>query len=196
MAEQLDRLVWTDIETMGLEPTMHPIMEVGFVITDLDLEIIDDFSICIWDSPAYEKFWEARAVEYVKNMHTKSGLLDACLEIGADPITAEEEINSFLEGHGVKDRQEPLCGSSVAFDRSFFLTQFPSIESRFHYRNIDISSIKEICKRYNPRVYQLLDESTTKQELHRSLPDLADTVNEFRYYLQEFLIDSVSATSA
>jgi oligoribonuclease len=196
MVEQLDRLVWCDIETMGLEPTMHPIMEVGFVITDLDLDIIDDFDICIWDSPAYEKFWEGRAIEYVQKMHEKSGLLEACQAIGVEPIEAEKKINDFLEGYGVKDRQEPLCGSSVSFDRSFLLTQFPSIEKRFHYRNIDVSSIKEVCKRYNPRVYQLLEENTKKQELHRSLHDLGDTIGEFKYYLQEFLIDAVSDLSA
>lgn len=191
MAEQLDRLVWVDIETMGLEPTMHPIMEIGFVITDLDLKVIDDKSVLIWDSPAYEKFWEARAIEYVKNMHQKSGLLEACQAEGLVAEEAEKEINDFLEGHGVRDRQEPLCGSSVHFDRSFLLTQFPSVESRFTYRNIDISSIKEICKRYNPEVYTHLDELTEKQELHRALPDIADTINEFRFYLREFLMESV-----
>lgn len=191
MTEQLDRLVWCDIETMGLDPTLHPILEIGFVITDLQLTVLGACDVQIWDSPAYEKFWEARAIDYVKEMHQKSGLLEACQATGATLDVAEEIISDYLEGYGVRDREEPLCGSSVAFDRGFLLTQFPAIEKRFHYRNIDVSSIKEICKRYNPRVYAELENATKKQERHRSIDDLYDTIGEFRYYLQEFMLEDV-----
>lgn len=193
MADELNRLVWTDLETMGLDPTMHPVMEIGFTITDLNLEVIDAHAVCVWESPAYEKFWEARAIDYVKEMHQKSGLLVECAAVGKPADEAEKEILEWLDGHGVKDRQEPLCGSSVAFDRSFLVTQHPAVEARFHYRNIDISSIKEICRRYNPRLYSRLDEQTSKKEMHRSLPDMLDTIGEFGFYLREFLLEDVTA---
>jgi oligoribonuclease len=192
--DNLDRLIWVDIETFGLDSTVDPILEIGFRTTDLDLETVDDRQLTVWSSPFYDNklmhlmqkaTYGDKVAQYVLDMHTKSGLWEECRTSGADPLTAEKEICEWLSGHGIGiGEPEPLCGSSVQFDRSFFDAQMPSISDLFSYRNIDISTLKELCRRYNPRIYDLLPP---KQEKHRVLDDLDDTIKEALFYKENFL---------
>lgn len=160
------------------------------IITDLNLKVVDDRQCVIWDSPVYDQFWEHVAFN-VREMHGKSGLLNECNQFGMHPDAAMEHFYEWLEGHGVKsETEEPMVGSSVQFDRSFLDTNWPAVSNRFNYRNIDISSIKELCKRFNPSVYAKLDEHTSPKKLHRVLPDLHDSIAEFKFYLENFLFEA------
>lgn len=183
---QLDRMVWVDLETMGLDADADPIMEIGFRITTPYLETIDEFEMLVWDSPFYENAW-AETSDFVKEMHTKSGLLEECQARGADVATAHEDVMHWLSGHGIQ-KDEPLCGSSVQFDRGFLEAQYPEVHELFHYRNIDVSTVKELCRRLNPRVYSFLEREAPAKKAHRVLSDLTDTINEFGFYAREFLI--------
>lgn len=184
-----DRFVFVDVETFGLNPTTDFIIEVGFVIIDTELAVIDDFQTCVWDSPSYDGRLEALRQgedKFVLDMHDKSGLWLDAQRTGLVVADAIEKATTWLNGHGV-DESDPLCGSSVQFDRSMLAAQMPAIEQRFSYRNIDISTLKELAKRLNPRIAEKLDESTHPKKLHRVLPDLRDSINELAYYCDNFL---------
>lgn len=186
--EGLDRMVWVDLETMGLEPTTDPVIEIGFRITDNELRTIDDLQLIVWDSPYFDKCWDDVS-DYVRNMHELSGILEE-KDTGTDVYTipeAHDRVMTFLTGHGIQ-RTEPLCGSSVQFDRSMLDEQYPDVSALFSYRNIDISTLKELCRRLNPGVYSRLEEVAPAKKAHRVLSDLEDTINEFRFYRDEFLI--------
>lgn len=192
MPENTDRFVWVDIETTGLEPTSDVVLEIGVVITDVNLREIDSRAVQIWDTPLYDTRHEYMAKyendRFVFDMHTKSGLWDDCMNNGTTQHDAERIIAEFLLRHGVE--KEPMCGSSVHFDRGFLAEQYPAIAACFGYRNIDISTIKEVCMRLNPDLYAKLDgdHRAPKRGLHRAIPDIEDTINEFRWYSEEFLI--------
>jgi oligoribonuclease len=188
-----DRLIWIDTETFGLDPEKDPILEVGIVITDLDLETIDERSVLVWESPYYDKKFQQlttrtdSGAKYVFNMHQQSGLWTACMRSGLSVQDATDNIQDFLRGHGVgkeDTEKEPMCGSSVQFDRLMLEHQMPTIWEMFHYRNIDISTLKELCKRFNPRVYSLIPK---KSEKHRVMPDLVETIAEASFYKDNFL---------
>jgi oligoribonuclease len=185
-------MIWVDLETFGLNPQSDPVVEVGFKITDLDLVTIDDFQIVIWDTPTYDERFEIMkntlADQYVYKMHQTSGLWEDCQRIGASPDVATEKINTFLEGHGIRGGEEPLCGSSVHFDRDMLGAQFPSVFERFHYRIIDNSVLKGLCQAFSPELYVQMD--LEPEGLHRVLPDLDDTVNEFRFYKDNFIFET------
>jgi oligoribonuclease len=180
----IDRLIWVDIETMGLDPAVCPIIEVGFRLTDIELKTLDERQLLIWDSPYFDDAWSKASVP-VKEMHNTSGLAHEAQNMGIPIDAAREVMVDFLSMNGVD--QEVLCGSSVDFDRSFLLEQYPEVAAMFHYRVIDISTLKELCRRLNPRVYEHLEESTKPKKAHRVIDDLNDTIEEFRFYRDEFL---------
>lgn len=180
-----DRLVWTDIETTGLEPNQGVILEIGFVITDLDLNWLDQYSQLVWDKDTYPKYW-SEAPEFVKNMHYDNDLYKEAESNGQKPAWVEANMQAWLQSRGI-NKEDPLCGSSVHFDRKWLAAHFPDAEALFSYRNIDNSSTKELCRRYNPQIYAKLDEDTKPLKLHRVIPDLEDSINEFEYYRDNFL---------
>lgn len=187
-----DRLIWIDTETTGLEPAEGLILEIGIVVTDLDLRYQDSFHRVLWSSPGYDKYvTEATLGELVWTMHTSSGLITEAVEGGVDPTSVQEDLSEWLNDLMV-DRTEPMCGSSIQFDRNWLEYHMTDIADLFSYRNIDISTIKELCRRYNPVIYGRLDEVTQPQKLHRVIPDIDDTINEFRFYRDNFLFDAVS----
>ena len=181
----MERLVWTDIETTGLDPAKEVILEVGFKITDLTLHVVDNFSVCIWNEAFYaNKVREAN--DLVKDMHDKSGLFEDASMNGVEPDEAEAMILHWLDKNEI-GREDPMCGSSVQFDRGFLAEQMPDVANTFSYRNIDMSSVKELCRRFNPILYSKLDEDTNPQKAHRVSPDIDDTINEAEFYLDNFL---------
>ena len=187
MLESKDRMIWIDTETFGLNPQTDYLLEVGFKITDLQLNTIDNFEIQIWQPFTYA----ARLVlcqtipkdEIVLEMHRKSGLFTDAQEYGVTILEAEHFMNQWLDMHQVNG-EDPMCGSSIQFDRGMLEVQFPSIFSRFHYRNIDVSTVKELCRRFAPEIYEKKGEG--RESLHRVTPDLEDTLVEFRYYRDAF----------
>lgn len=184
--------VWLDVETFGLNPRVDPIIEVGFCVTNLDLEIIDGVNqILIWDADCDKRHKQLSArvdedesAAWVLKQHRKSGLWDEARELGAGRKYSEEFLCDTLRD---EYRGLPMAGSSVQFDRNMLTNWMPKFAGLFHYRNIDISTVKELCKRWNPGVYQKLDQYTGKQEKHRVEPDLQDTLGEARYYAENFL---------
>lgn len=194
-----DKLVWIDTETFGLDPVNDYILELGFVITDLELNTVAEASWLVWDDSCYidRRIWMTKKPDagqmFVLDMHNKSGLwkdIQSRLHRngGANMIPSQVslEATNWLESHGV-GKDDPMVGSSVQFDRLMLTHQMPDVAELFSYRNIDISTIKELCKRYNPLAYADLDNVYQAQKLHRVIPDLVDSIAEFQFYKEEFL---------
>lgn len=176
-------LLVCDVETTGLDPEQSDLIEVGFAVVDLDLHLADSIEIVC--RPDMDIDWTA-VPPLVREMHEKSGLrkvLDNSSSGACDYEEAEAELlDWYTDLFG--DAKMPLMGSSVHFDRRWLQAYFVDLSDKFHYRNIDVSSLKELCRQYNPEVYA---ELPPKMELHRAGPDIVDTLNEFRFYVQNFL---------
>lgn len=187
-----NRMIWIDLETFGLDPKLDFVTEIGFKVTDLELNVIDDFQTCIWTTPEYderlEKMKNNPADKYVFDMHTKSGLWDDAQKQGIEPWHAEDRILTFLDGHGIRDAKEPLCGSSVHFDRAMLEAQFPQVFDRFHYRIVDNSVLKTLCEAFAPEIHAKIPNKS--RGIHRVLEDLDDTIEEFRFYRDNFIWDT------
>ncbi len=190
MSTETDALnfLWVDTETFGLDFENDPIIEVGLCLTAPDLTVIDQAAWRIW-SHRHERRLEAMEPgDFVFEMHTASGLFEAARTLGqySTPRQAEESITYWLQEKGVT-KAHPMCGSSVQFDRQMLAAQMPQVESVFSYRNIDISTLKELCRRVNPEMYAGLEEDVVPAKRHRALPDLKDTIAEARWYFDNFL---------
>ena len=180
-----DRFIWVDIETTGLIPEECELLEIAFIVTDV-VEFRTLFEQSWVITPGFE-LTESNVDPFIWDMHTKSGLIKECNNSSLTISQASKDIMDRLQSLEVT-RADPLCGSSVAFDRSFLLGHMPSVAAEFSYRNIDISSIKELCKRMNPELYIKLEKYTVKREIHRAIPDLEDTIAEAGFYADNFLI--------
>lgn len=180
-----DLLAWTDFETTGLDNPGEVPLEFCLLITDQDgNEIAPGATWLLWDDEYYESVIN-EAVPFVRDMHAKSGLWsDLDHETTFLPQEAQHLALDYLDEVGVPHGQVALAGNNVPFDRFFMKNFLPKLESHFHYRNVDISSIKELCRRHNPAVYA---KSPVKNETHRALPDISESINEYKFYLDNFL---------
>lgn len=166
-------LPWIDIETTGLEPHMDSILEVGLMLTLDDLTFVRATSFVI-----VQPYGLPRGMDRtITAMHTKNGLIRE-LPFGVTLLEAEQEL---MKAMNAVASPTPMCGSSIGFDRSFLKRYMPRLESMFHYRNGDVSSVKEFASRWRSDVAASLP---VPQKLHRVIPDLHDTVNEARHYKQ------------
>lgn len=180
-------VVWVDIETTGLSEKDGLPLELGFLITTIDLEPVAGFSRIIqwgnldWWTDDDEKH---HISEYVTDMHKASGLYAEYVEGRGDQLAVVEEAAiAFLASQDAL--MYPMAGSNVAnFDRRWIAEFMPDLNDAFHYRNQDVSSVKEMCRRWNPEVYTKLPP---KDEKHRVIPDCYETINEFRFYRDNFL---------
>jgi oligoribonuclease len=187
-----DILVWGDIENFGLDERRDPIIEIGFQITDLDLNTLAKKSWLCWGYDHMIRFGALKRdaeggdedSQFILNMHTENDLFDVAQTEGWDLTLVESEAVQWLQDHGVVSHREPLCGSSVSFDRRMMNFQMPTLNEYLHYRIIDCSTLKELCRRYNKRVYENIPP---KEEHHRVDPDLTETIEEFKFYRDEFL---------
>ena len=196
-----DRFVFVDIETTGLSELTDVVLEVGIIIATPELEVIDEFDVTIWESPYYDrKLGEMeilaksgnKSARYVLDMHTDNGLWNNAQEEGATVAEAETQLIDFLKGHGVPNQSIPMAGSSVHFDRKMLAVGMPAFTRCFSHRNIDVSSIKELCKTISPALYSRLDKyGPPKNEKHRTLADLRDTMGELQWYIDNFLWTSL-----
>lgn len=189
MAQQTDeRMIWVDVETSGLDLDLDPVFEIGLLITDKWGAHIAETSFVIWeDNDLYaDGLQRGRDDEYVNQMHTKSGLWADLEGHTFERWRAEELLISFLDENEVMRGALPMCGSSVQFDRLRIERHFPNLHEEFHYRNVDISTVKELCRRLNPTLYSKISQIWTRQELHRVLPDLRDSVSEYEFYYENF----------
>lgn len=187
------RMVWVDIETTGLDPKVDVPIELGLAITDSDgnMEASDSWFIHDRSMEFAMALGRGAAHEVVGPMHEKSGLWDALAnkKMTNKLVDVDDMASAFLDSHDIVVREQAICGSSVgSLDRPFLAEHFPFLYKCFSHRNIDISTIKEICMRKNPNVYEGLQKYVPKRELHRVMPDIEDSVAEYQYYLNEFLI--------
>lgn len=190
MAEPPDcpYLVWVDIETFGLDEGKDPILELGIRLTDFELNTVADRSWLCWEEGHDERFrqvtvGEDESSKFICDLHTKNSLFSEAIRKGLLLEDASLEASFFLEHWNAKN--QPMAGSSVQMDRSFIMHQMPILGKSFHYRNIDVSTVKELCRRYNPAVYNKLPKMETDHRVHTCLDG---TIEEFRFYTEEFLL--------
>ncbi len=169
-------LAWMDLEMTGLDPFQHAIVEVATVITDDDLQVVAiGPDLVISASPEQLE----RMDDVVRRMHSKSGLLDA---IASSTTTLEEAAQAtleFLKAHIPEPKSVPLCGNSISTDRRFLAAQMPEVDGWLHYRCVDVSSIKELCRRWYPDAYA---SAPPKAKGHRALDDVLESIAELAYY--------------
>ncbi|MDQ1745771.1 MAG: oligoribonuclease [Frankiaceae bacterium] len=169
-------LVWIDCEMTGLDPAHDVLVEIAVVVTDSELTMLDEgIDIVIATDPAKL----ATMDDVVRDMHTHSGLLVALESATTTLEEAEEQALDYIRGFVPERRKAPLCGNSIATDRSFIARYLPRLDDHLHYRMVDVSSIKELSRRWFPRVYF---NSPPKLGGHRALADIVDSINELRYY--------------
>lgn len=169
-------LAWMDLEMTGLDPASHAVVEIATLITDDQLVIIAEGpDIVIHADPDQLGAMD----DVVRRMHTRSGLLEAIEASTVSVADAGEQTLAFLRSHVPEARTVPLCGNSIGTDRRFLAAQLPEVESFLHYRSIDVSSIKELCRRWYPDV---LARAPAKQEAHRALDDIRESIAELAYY--------------
>jgi oligoribonuclease len=169
-------LAWLDLEMTGLDPSRHVIVEIATLVTDDELEIVAEGPDLVVHQPD-----EALAAmdEVVREMHTRSGLLPAIRQSTTSLEEAGAATLAFLREHIAEPGTVPLCGNSIGTDRRFLATQLPALEDFLHYRSIDVSTIKELCRRWYPEV---LPAAPAKSSTHRALEDIRESVAELRYY--------------
>jgi oligoribonuclease len=169
-------LAWMDLEMTGLDPATDVIVEIATLITDDALELVAEGPDLVIHQPPEVL---ATMNEVVLDMHTRSGLLD---QIATSTITLEQagaETLAFLRQHIPEPRTVPLCGNSIGTDRRFLAVYLPEIEDHLHYRSVDVSSVKELLRRWNPGV---LTDAPPKAKGHRALDDIRESLAELRYY--------------
>jgi len=175
------RLVWLDLEMTGLDVSRHVIVEVAVLVTDPQLEPLDEgVDVVVHQPPAAL----AEMDDYVRAMHTKSGLIQ---EIRASTLSlaeAGQQALAYVARHVPKPKTAPLCGNSIGVDRRFLDRQLPDLDAYLHYRSIDVSSLKELCRRWYPAVYK---KRPGKRETHRALDDVRESIAELRYYRDTML---------
>ncbi|MBM7515915.1 oligoribonuclease [Nocardioides nitrophenolicus] len=170
-----ERLVWIDCEMTGLDLGADALVEIAALVTDFDLNVLGEGVDVIIKPPA-----EAldQMIEFVRTMHESSGLLSE-LEHGVTLREAEEQVMAYLREHCGPDSRPPLAGNSVATDRGFVARDMAELDAFLHYRIVDVSSIKELSKRWFPRAYF---NAPTKRGNHRALADIQESIEELRYY--------------
>jgi oligoribonuclease len=184
-----DRLVWIDCEMTGLDLGADALIEVAALVTDFELNVLGE-GIDVIIKPSQESL--DQMVEFVRSMHEKSGLLDE-LAAGTTLTEAEEQVLAYIKEHCPDGSRPPLAGNTVATDRSFLARDMPGLESFLHYRIVDVSSIKELSRRWYPRAYFA---APTKRGNHRALADIQESIEELRYYREAVFVPMPGPDSA
>ncbi len=183
MADSAGHLVWIDCEMTGLDLTRDKLIEVAVLVTDSELNVLDpglDLVISA-DDAALEGM-----VEVVTEMHAKSGLTEAVRASTLTVAEAEQQLLAYVKRFVPERRTAPLCGNSIGTDRGFLARDMPELDDHLHYRMIDVSSIKELARRWFPRVYFAQPQ---KGLAHRALADIIESVRELAYYRQTLFVD-------
>jgi oligoribonuclease len=170
-----DRLVWIDCEMTGLRLDRDALIEVAALVTDFELNVLGDGVDVVIKPPA-----EAleQMDEFVRDMHTSSGLL-AELDAGVTVAEAEQAVLDYVRQHCPDGSRPPLAGNTIGTDRMFLARDMPALETFLHYRVVDVSSIKELSRRWYPRAYF---NAPAKHGNHRALADITESIEELRYY--------------
>lgn len=175
MSAANERLVWIDCEMTGLDLTADALVEVAALVTDFDLNVLGE-GVDILVKPPAESL--EQMIPFVRTMHETSGLLEQ-LEQGVSLEEAEATVMAYLREHCAPDSRPPLAGNTVATDRAFLARDMHELDAFLHYRIVDVSSIKELSRRWFPRAYFA---APTKRGNHRALADIQESIEELRYY--------------
>lgn len=170
-------LIWMDLEMTGLDESRHVIVEIATLVTDDDLNIIAEGPNLVIHQPDEVM---AEMDDFVTNMHTVSGLLEKIKSSTITEAEAMQQTLDFIKEHSPEPNKIPLCGNSIRTDRTFLAKYMPEIENWLHYRCVDVSTIKELVKRWNPG----LEHARPKSEgiTHRAMDDIRDSVAELKFY--------------
>ena len=176
-----DRLVWIDCEMTGLDFVKDALVEVAALVTDFELNVLGEGVDLVIKPPA-----EAleQMIPFVREMHTSSGLIDE-LENGTTLAEAEAQVLAYLREHCPNGSRPPLAGNSVGTDRAFLARDMPALETFLHYRNVDVSSIKELSRHWFPRAYFNAPQKTGG---HRALADIRESIEELRFYREAVFV--------
>ena len=178
-----DCIVWVDCEMTGLEVTVDEICEIGVVVTDGELNVLDP-GLQLVIKPSAKAL--RNMGDFVRQMHTDSGLIEE-IPKGISMAKAEKQVLEYIKQWVSEERTAPLAGNSIGTDRMFLNRQMPNLDKFLHYRNIDVSSLKELSRRWFPRVYFQLPKKTGN---HRALADILESIQELRYYRKAILVEA------
>lgn len=179
MAKNDQRLVWLDMEMSGLDPEKEKILEVAVVVTESDLSIVAEAPVLVIHQD--DKVLDGMD-KWNTSTHGRSGLTDKVRVSTLTEAQAEQQMIDFLKAH-VPSGASPLCGNTISQDRRFMYRYMPKLEQYFHYRNLDVSTFKELARRWKPEVYK----GFVKQSKHEALADIYESIDELKYYRDQFI---------
>ena len=180
MAQDNNNLIWVDMEMTGLNPDTDRIIEVALVITDSQLNTVAEAPVLVVHQP--DAILDAMD-KWNQSTHSKSGLIDKIKVSKLSEADVEAQMLEFLKQH-VPPGASPMCGNSICQDRRFMVRTMPRLEAYFHYRNLDVSTLKELAKRWKPEIAA----GFNKDSKHEALSDIYDSINELKYYRQNFIV--------
>ena len=179
MPQNANHLIWIDMEMTGLKPDSDRIIEVALVVTDADLTTIAEAEVLV---VRQDEATLAEMDSWNQATHARSGLIDKVKASTQDEATVEQRMLAFLRDH-VPPKISPMCGNTICQDRRFLARWMPALEDYFHYRNLDVSTLKELCKRWKPDVAK----GWAKQGKHEALADIYESIDELKYYRDTFI---------
>ncbi|WP_311390502.1 oligoribonuclease [Corynebacterium haemomassiliense] len=182
IAAKDNRIVWVDLEMTGLDPSRHVIVEVAALVTDAELNIIDEGVDLVVHATDAEL---AEMDDFVTQMHSDNGLLDDIKASTVSLAEAEDAVLGLVEKHCDPAHPAPLAGNSIATDRTFIRAQMPRLDAALHYRMIDVSTVKELSRRWFPKAYYHQPE---KGMAHRALADIVESIRELDYYRRSVFV--------
>ena len=179
MAQEAHHLIWLDMEMTGLDPECERIIELAMIVTNSELEIIEE-------SPAWVLHQSDELLDLMdawnKNTHGRSGLVNKVKASVLTEADVEQEALAFMKKYSGKNAS-PMCGNTIGQDRRFMARYMPELEAWFHYRNLDVSTLKELCRRWKPEIAK----GFVKTANHTALVDIRESINELRYYREHFI---------
>ena len=182
IAAKDNRIVWVDLEMTGLDPSRHVIVEVAALVTDAELNIIDEGVDLVVHATDAEL---AEMDDFVTQMHSDNGLLDDIKASTVSLAEAEDAVLGLVEKHCDPAHPAPLAGNSIATDRAFIKAQMPRLDAALHYRMIDVSTVKELARRWFPKAYF---NQPAKGMAHRALADIVESIRELDYYRRSVFV--------
>ena len=180
MPQDATRLIWIDMEMTGLRPDSDRIIEVALVVTDVALAVVAEAQVLVVHQ---DDATLGGMDSWNQSTHARTGLIGKVRASTLDEATAEQQMLAFLREH-VPPRVSPMCGNSICQDRRFLARWMPALEDYFHYRHLDVSTLKELCRRWKPE----LARGWVKQGKHEALADIYESIDELKYYREHFIV--------
>ena len=179
MAQDANHLIWLDMEMTGLDPERERIIELAMIVTDVNLVTIAESPVWV----VHQSDAQLDAMdEWNKTTHGRSGLIAKVQASTLDEAAVEAAALAFMQDYVPKEAS-PMCGNSIGQDRRFMVRYMPQLEAWFHYRNLDVSTLKELCRRWKPEIAKGFE----KESAHTALADIRESIDELKYYREHFI---------